>query len=439
MRKRFYIAGIGLAVVCLLLCTILPFNLGKTVDNALPSEPTQLSTLQPTQPITTEPIPTVTIPHEDMPVTDTNITSDTVHTLTFVGDCTLGTMPSWQSYERCFNNIVKQNYQHPFATVKQYFENDACTFINLEGVLANEGKAEEKRFTFIGPTDYVQILTGSSVEFANLSNNHTYDFGQAGYDSTIKTLQDNCVRYVGRNDKTIFTTKSGLTIGVYGVYFDLAPKAMQCDVQALKDMGADIIIAACHWGIERDYHPSAQQQNAAYKLIDAGVNIVWGHHPHVLQPIEEYKNGVIYYSLGNFSFGGNHNPSDKDTAIIQQHIIERADGSISIGRHTIIPCRLSSKNTYNDFQPTPYAKEDKGYERTLNKLTAQIPAKPNTPSSGSGSGSSDTADSSTTKPTIPTSPTKPELTVDDKVKKRNLYVASHLWILSWNPEYENHY
>ena len=102
--------------------------------------------------------------------------------------------------------------------------------------------------------------------------------------------------------------------------------------------------------------------------IDAGANIVWGHHPHVLQPIEEYNGGIIYYSLGNFAFGGNSVPKDHDTAVLQQEIIREPDGSIHLGKLTIIPCSVSSIKERNNFQPTPYEEGSEEYKRVLSKL-----------------------------------------------------------------------
>jgi poly-gamma-glutamate synthesis protein (capsule biosynthesis protein) len=102
--------------------------------------------------------------------------------------------------------------------------------------------------------------------------------------------------------------------------------------------------------------------------IDSGADIVFGHHPHVLQPLEFYNGGLIMYSMGNFSFGGNRNPSDKDTVVVQQEFIRTADGSVCLGETILIPCRISSVTNRNDYQPTPYDPADPGYLRVLSKL-----------------------------------------------------------------------
>ena len=106
-------------------------------------------------------------------------------------------------------------------------------------------------------------------------------------------------------------------------------------------------------------------------MIDAGADIVWGSHPHVLQAMEEYNGGKIFYSLGNFSFGGNIYPDDYDSALIQQEIIRQPDGSICLGETIVVPVCVSSIPDRNNFQPTPYEEGSEGYQRVLEKLDLQ--------------------------------------------------------------------
>ena len=104
------------------------------------------------------------------------------------------------------------------------------------------------------------------------------------------------------------------------------------------------------------------------------MDIVWGHHPHVLQKTEKYKDGYIYYSLGNFSFGGNNSPADKDTAILQQEFIRYPDGTLEMGELTIIPCYVTGiyNEWGNDYQPMPIPETDQdAYQRVLTKLAGK--------------------------------------------------------------------
>ena len=289
--------------------------------------------------------------------------------LTFVGDCTLGANPTNTYADVGFPKIVGTDYAYPFRNVISWFENDECTFLNLEGPLTDVGNPMQKKHVFRGPTDYVNILTQNSVEAVTIANNHTMDYGQTGYASTVETLNDAGIPFVDRDASCIFTTEHDLTIGLYGaVYYLLDEAAITEGISALKEQGCDLVIFAPHWGVEGTYHPTADQIRLGHAAIDAGADIVWGSHPHVLQPVESYNGGIIYYSLGNFSFGGNGYPRDYDTALLQQEVIRAADGTLRLGELTMVPANVSSVSDRNNYQPTPYEIGTDGYDRVLRKL-----------------------------------------------------------------------
>ena len=289
--------------------------------------------------------------------------------LTFAGDCTLGSNPVNYYADFGFIKTVGEDYGYPFRNVIGYFEADDFTMVNLEGALCDEGNPVPKRFNFRGPTAYTAILTGSSVEAVTIANNHAMDYGERGYASTREALDSAGIPYVERDGSRLVTTDNGLTIGLYGmVYYKLDVEKMVEGIQSLKEQGAEIVIVAPHWGIEYTYRPTQEQQQVAHAAIDAGADIVFGTHPHVLQPIEVYGDGVIYYSLGNFSFGGNGAPDDYDTALLQQEIIRQPDGTIALGQLTRIPACISSIPERNNFQPTPMEPGSEGYDRVLRKL-----------------------------------------------------------------------
>ena len=294
--------------------------------------------------------------------------------LTFAGDCTLGANPVNYYADVGFIKTVGEDYSYPFANVADYFEKDEFTMVNLEGALCDEGNPMEKKYTFRGPTAYIHILTGSSVEAVNLANNHSFDYGQRGYDSTLAALEEAGVAFVERDSTALITTENGLTIGLYGaVYYRLDVQDMTAEIASLKEQGADIVIYAPHWGVEGTYQPTQEQMRVGRAAIDAGADIVFGTHPHVLQPVEHYGGGVIFYSLGNFSFGGNSCPEDFDTALLQQEVIRRADGTVELGELTIVPACISSIPGRNNYQPTPYPPEDPGYQRVMDKLAGRWP------------------------------------------------------------------
>ncbi len=328
-----------------------PATLPTTVPTEAPTEkPTEVPTEAPTQ-APTEP-------------------SFDSFVLTFTGDSTLGTEEGdWDSRDN-FINVVGTIYDYPFRNVADIFAADECTFTNLEGVLAEKGvgTAQDKRFRFRGPLAYTQILTGSSVEAVSLANNHTYDYGQPGLTSTKTALDAAGIKYAEHLGSVLFTTKNGLKIGMYAISFTMDEADLRKEVAQLRADGAEIVILALHRGDEGIYSPNENQIHIAHTAIDAGCDIVWGHNPHVLQKIEQYNGGIIMYSLGNFSFGGNRNPRDKDTAIVQQQVIREKDGTVHLGELNIIPCRVSSVPNYNNYQPTPYEAGTVEYDRVLSKL-----------------------------------------------------------------------
>ena len=290
-------------------------------------------------------------------------------TFTFAGDCTLGCHTEHSRAGYGFLMTVGEDFDYPFANVKQWFEADDFTMVNLEGVLGDKGSPAGKRYAFRGYGSYTNILTRNSVEAVSLANNHAYDYGQIGYDETKRLLDEAGVPYAEQNAGRLITLENGVTVGIYAtVYNSIDEEAMPEGIKALREQGADIVIYAPHWGTEHSFDPTEQQKELGCMAIDAGADIVYGCHPHVLQPIEEYKDGVILYSLGNFAFGGNIYPSDYDTAIIQQEITLEADGTVVLGQRNIIPCSLSSMANRNNYQPTPYEAGSAEYNRVLSKL-----------------------------------------------------------------------
>lgn len=332
---------------------------------------TEATTAPTTVPPTTEPTTAPTTEPTTVPTTEPQPTE---YVLSFVGDCTFGNQKGTAGKTN-FMGVVGDNYDWPWMNTIQYFENDDCTFINFEGTLTDATKSAGKKFVFKGPMHYNQFLTAGSVEFANVVNNHIKDYGEEGYKDTLVALDQVGVHYVEELHTVVFTTSSGLKIGVYADFMPTkdAMKKLPDKIAQMRKDGADVIVIAMHWGEEYVYKPNYTQKKFAHDCIDAGADIVWGHHPHVLQPIEEYNGGIIYYSLGNFAFGGNATPYDKDSVILQQKVIRELDGTVHLGELTIIPCNMSSKDPGNNYQPTPRDPEDEKYARTMQKLDGTYP------------------------------------------------------------------
>ena len=363
-----------LTVCVCVLSVILVAAVGFAIYLGMPSGDIQTTTQAPSDgPLVTAPQPTYPTETTAETTTVTTEPQPIRYTLSFAGDCTIANDKNGGG-PNSFIGTVGNNYAYPFADVLPYFSKDDCTFVNLECALTNRGTMAEKRFNFRGPPEYVNILTEGSVEFANVVNNHAYDYGKVGYQDTLDILDEKGIYYAQDKDTVVFTTQSGLTIGVYAHNFPSTSAGFKAKFDAMRAKGAEIVIACFHWGDEGYYKPNQTQIKLARAAIDAGADIVYGHHPHVLQPIEEYNGGVIFYSLGNFSFGGNSSPSDKDSAILQQEIIREPDGSVHLGELTIIPVHISGILSWgNDYQPTPMEPDSDTYARALRKLNGTHP------------------------------------------------------------------
>lgn len=290
-------------------------------------------------------------------------------TVSSMGDCTLGTDENFNpstSFNAYYN---AQGPDYFFKNVRSILEEDDLSIINLEGTFTDSDQRQEKTFAFKADPEYVSILTGSSIEAANLANNHSRDYGEESYTDTVETLEQAGIASFGYDQVDILEV-NGVKVGLTGIY-ELAEhldkqEEVRINIAALKEAGAQVIIVNFHWGIEKEYLPNDTQKTLAHLAIDEGADLVIGHHPHVLQGIERYKGKYIAYSLGNFSFGGNSNPSDKDTMIFQQTFTIQ-DGKVEVNDDiNVIPCSLSSASGYNDYCPTPLEGSKK--ERVLEKL-----------------------------------------------------------------------
>lgn len=277
-------------------------------------------------------------------------------TISAAGDCTLGTDEYFDPSTSLNAYYDSNGPAYFFQNVKSIFEADDLTIVNMEGTLTEETTRQDKTYAFKGPAEYTQILTDGDVEAANLANNHSHDYGDKSYTDTIAALDAAGITNFGY-DRTAVMDVNGVKVGLVGTY-ELA-EGMGCEeemisnIKAVKDQGAQIVIVSFHWGIERENYPTENQVNLAHSAIDNGADLVLGHHPHVLEGIEVYNGKNIVYSLGNFCFGGNSNPSDKDTMIFQQTFTVQDGELVEDNVTNIIPCSISSDSSYNNYQPTP--------------------------------------------------------------------------------------
>ena len=283
-------------------------------------------------------------------------------TVSVVGDCTLGTDETFDydtSLNAYFENYGKEYF---FQNVKSIFEADDLTIANNEGTFTESYDREDKTFAFKAPASFAGIYSSSSVEAVNTANNHSHDYGEQSFQDTMDALDSQGIVHFGYDETAVMDVK-GVKVGLVGIYElnDHLERKQQLEdnINKVKEEGAQLVIVIFHWGNEKETVPDSNQMTLGRLAIDLGADLVCGHHPHVLQGIEEYKGKNIVYSLGNFCFGGNSSPSDMDTMIFQQTFTITNDGVQDDNVTNIIPCSISSASGYNNYQPTPAEGDEK--------------------------------------------------------------------------------
>lgn len=260
--------------------------------------------------------------------------------MNFVGDCTIGCDARWPVFD---DWVRTRGHGWFFSRVKVILGEDDYTVANLETTIIDSGVPLEKQFRFRGRPEYLNILKDGSVEGVTMANNHSWDYGDSGYALTQRNLERFGIDYFAY-DRILRKTIKGLSFAFIGQSFKLQDSALS-RIRALRD-SVDFIIVCIHWGEERRYVADKKQIAMGHALVDAGADLVVGHHPHVLQPVEKYKKKWIAYSLGNFVFGGNVNPRDKKTMILQVRFEKGRSPAVRK-----LPCLISSVDTLNDFRP----------------------------------------------------------------------------------------
>ena len=210
--------------------------------------------------------------------------------------------------------------------------------VNLECPVTDRGTKVEKPYNFRMRPSYVGAIKDAGIDIVNLANNHIFDYGEVGFFDTISILDSAGIMHVGagRNKQAahrpVVLVLQGRRFAFLGYYAGgeapgatadspgVARRAVQSianDIQrARADDSADVVIITLHWGEEKAEYPEPKYVRFGHAAIDAGADLIIGHHPHVLQGVERYKRGVIVYSLGNFIFGGNARHT-YDTALFE--------------------------------------------------------------------------------------------------------------------------
>jgi poly-gamma-glutamate synthesis protein (capsule biosynthesis protein) len=213
--------------------------------------------------------------------------------------------------------------RQPFRGLENTLQGADILVGNLEGPISGRGHAKDKEIVFCAQPQVVDGLRLAGFDVLNLANNHGLDFGPEALDDTLALLQGSGITPVGAgtdfeeaHTARILTVR-GTRVGFLGYtnliaekqiwrrsrpcMAHLTPSIMVADIRRARPL-VDVLIVTVHWGNEYEYRPTDEQRSLGRMAVAAGADAVVGHHPHVPQPLERYRHGVIAYSLGNFVF-----------------------------------------------------------------------------------------------------------------------------------------
>jgi len=312
--------------------------------------------------------------------------------ITIIGDIFPGELPYTVGY-----GIKSQFKAHEgiqwVNKIKNICGDNDLIIGNLESPLITEENAIKN--TFFGDPKFAMFLKNSGINILNIANNHILEQGSTGFYSTINTLETLNLDVVGyikeKKSKIVYKTINDIKIAIAGfsnvdlevikneTHFAILNEENLDDIIArMEKENADYKILCFHWGNEYINIPSLEQRKIAYRLIDKGIDIIVGHHPHVIQPYEKYKDGHVFYSLGNFMFDFLHSGIVRKglsaTIILEKKRV--ADVSLK-------GIKLSSKNTFNQMPRNEFniyyqkiiklyesliIKSDKEYKKYYNRI-----------------------------------------------------------------------
>jgi poly-gamma-glutamate synthesis protein (capsule biosynthesis protein) len=280
--------------------------------------------------------------------------------ITLVGDIMLGGSAD--------EFMQRHGHDYAFAGVAGELARADVLFGNLEGPLTDGGEpAPDKKYRFRTPPSKVApALARAGFDVVSLANNHTLDYGATGLFDTETALFDAGIRAVGAGRdleaarRATIVERDGHRVG-FLAYSNTFPESfwaapdrpgtafghrahVEADVRALRPR-VDTVVVSFHWGREATTDLRPYQPMLARAAIDAGADIVAGHHPHVLQGVERHGDGIIFYSLGNFTFGS-YSENARVSAIAH----------VTAGRHGLHDLELVPINVYNPdvlFRPLP--------------------------------------------------------------------------------------
>lgn len=295
-------------------------------------------------------------------------------TFNIVGDIGFGSQFGQPyQFEYKFREMGSKYFSDGF---REIFQSADFNQANLENVFTDSKDYQiGKIYTYKAHSkDYIQILKDAKIDYVNVVNNHMQDFKEQGFNDTLKLLDEKGIKYFGTNlmptndpelgsimtDNYAIFEKDGLKIGMLGFFgfYDTYPtdEVIKERTDMLRNEGVDFIVAHMHAGGQETNTVTERQIYIAHKLIDNGVDLVAGSHPHALQKTEIYKGKKIYYSLGNFLFIAYNSSSFPETIVLNVEVTKDGDNidvkyknipylfTGAYGTNLYRPCRVEDEN-----------------------------------------------------------------------------------------------
>lgn len=228
--------------------------------------------------------------------------------------------------DRGVDYMIKKNgnydFKFPFLKIADYLKRADILFGNLESIISDKGVKVGSIYSFRAEPEAIEGLIFAGFDILSVANNHVFDYGREAMEDSFERLKKAGIDYVGGgfDEKE---AREGIVKEVKGTkicflaytnkgskYWAATEKnsgigwldeRIKDDIEKAKDR-SDLVIVSFHTGEEYQAQSNKEQEYFSHLAIDSGADLVIGHHPHIVQPIEKYKNGWIAYSLGNFVF-----------------------------------------------------------------------------------------------------------------------------------------
>lgn len=217
-------------------------------------------------------------------------------TIILAGDTMLGRTVTSESLDK------HSDPKHPFLKVSDELQKADLVFVNLENPIVDGCPRHYSGYKFCAPPEMLEGLVFAGIDLVTIANNHTKNYGEEGFRQTKRYLDDYGVSYVG-SDNFVSKKVGDVVYGFLGFDF-FSKNPAEADYELVRKSAelSDFLIVSVHWGQEYQSIANSSQNRWAEELVNAGANLIVGHHPHWVQNFEDIAGTPVYYSLGNFVF-----------------------------------------------------------------------------------------------------------------------------------------